>query len=149
MVEKRWDGDTRGHGVASGAPFAPDVTALQEQLGEADWITEDPEAHLLPHIARACSAVDDVTLLESRLLDDGVLEVVLDWQPTVDSPTLTYRVFGIIGSFAETSTHVAQRPVDGTVKYEVVTGDLPEHTRFRTHGHLVRFLIVGTPAPHG
>lgn len=149
MVEKRWEGDERGHGVASGTPFAPGVRALEGHLDEEDWITEDPHAHLLPHIARACSAVDDVTLLESRLLDDGVLEVVLDWQPTVDSPTLTYRVFEIIGSFAETSTHVAQRPVDGTVEYEVVTGVLPEHTHFRTHGHLVRFLIVGTRAPHG
>jgi hypothetical protein len=149
VVEKRWEGDERGHGVASAAPFAPGVTALQEHLDEEDWITEDPHAHLLPHIARACSAVDDVTLLESRLLDDGVLEVVLDWQPTIDSPPLRYRVFGIIGSFAETSTHVAQRPVDGSVEYEVVTGVLPEHTHFRTHGHLVRFLIVGAPAPHG
>jgi hypothetical protein len=149
VSEKRWDGDERGHGVASAAPFAPGVSALQHQLDEDDWITEDPHAHLMPHIARACSVLPDVTLIEARLMDDGVLEVQLDWHPDVDSPTLTYRVFGIIGSFAEPSTHVAQRSVGGTVGYEVVTGVLPDQTHFRTHGHLVRFRIVGKPAPHG
>jgi hypothetical protein len=149
VTEKRWDGDERGRGVTSAAPFAPGVAALQEQLDEADWVTEDPHAHLVPHIARACSVLPDVKLLETRLLDDGVLEVVLDWQPSVDSPTLTYRVFGIIGSFAESSTHVAQRSVDDSVMYEVVTGMLPDQTQFRSHGHLVRFRIVGRPAPHG
>jgi hypothetical protein len=149
VTEKRWEDDERGRGVASAAPFAPGVSALQVHLDEADWVAEDPHAHLMPHISRACAAVDDVTLVESRLLEDGVLEVVLDWQPNADSPSLTYRVFGIIGSFAEPSTHVAQRSVGNTVEYEVVTGLLPEHTHFRTHGHLVRFRIVGTPAPHG
>jgi hypothetical protein len=147
--ERRWDGDERGRGVASAAPFAPGVAALQEQLHVDDWISEDPHAHLIPHIARACAAVPDVSLVETRLTGDGVLEVVLEWAPTDDSPTLTYRVFELIGSFAEASTHVARRSVDGTVEYDVVTGMLPEQTHFRTHGHLVRFRIVGERAPHG
>jgi hypothetical protein len=88
-------------------------------------------------------------LVETHVDDDGVLEVVVDWQPTVDSPTLRYRVYGLIGSFAEPSTHVAQRSVGGTVEYDVVTGVLPGQTHLRTHGHLVRFRVVGEPAPHG
>jgi hypothetical protein len=147
--EKRWDGDERGHGVASAAQFASGVTALQEHLHEEDWVAEDPHAHLVPHITRACAAVPDVALVETRVTDDGVLEVVLDWHPNADSPALTHRVFGVIGSFAEPSTHVAQRTVGGTAEYEIVTGVLPDQTHFRTHGHLVRFRIVGTPAPHG
>jgi hypothetical protein len=149
VVEKRWDGDERGRGVASAAPFAPGVAALQEQLAADDWITEDPHAHLMPHIARACSVLPDMSLVETHVGDDGVLEVVVDWQPTVDSPTLTYRVYGLIGSFAEPSTHVAQHSVGDTVEYDVVTGVLPAQTHFRTHGHLVRFRVVGEPAPHG
>jgi hypothetical protein len=149
VVERRWDGDERGRGITSAAPVAPGVAALQEQLAEEDWITEDPHAHLLPHIARACSVLPDLSLVETRVGDDGVLEVALDWQPTVDSPTLTYRVYGLIGSFAEPSTHVAQRSVGGTVEYDVVTGVLPDQTHFRTHGHLVHFRVVGEPAPHG
>lgn len=146
MEARRWEGDERGRGVASGAPFAPGVTALLERLDETDWVTEDAHAHLVPHIARASAATHDMTVLETRVTDDGVLEVVLDWRPTNESPPLRNRVFGIIGSFAESSTHVAQRDVAGTVEYDVVTGMLPEQTQFRTHGHLVRLRIVGTPA---
>jgi hypothetical protein len=149
VEERRWDGDERGRGVASAAPFAPGVAALQEQLDHEDWVTEDPHAHLVPHIARACAAVPDVELVETRRADDGILEVVLDWQPIDHSPTLTHRVYGIIGSFAEPSTHVAQRSVGDTVEYDVVTGVLPDQTHFRTHGHLVRFRIVGLAAPNG
>ena len=149
MSEKRWDGDERGRGVASAAVFAPGVTALQEQLYEDDWVAEDPHAHLVPHIARACAVVPDVSLLETRVSDDGVLDVVLEWRPTADSPSLTYRVFGIIGSFAEPSTHVTQRRVDSTLEYDVVTGLLPDQTHFRTHGHLVRLRVVEQPSPHG
>jgi hypothetical protein len=58
-------------------------------------------------------------------------------------------MFSVIGSFAEGSTHVAQRPVDGAVEYDVVTGMLPDQTEFLTHGHLVRFRVVGEPAPYG
>ena len=88
-------------------------------------------------------------MVEARVSHDGVLDVVLDWQPTDDSPPLRDRVFGIIGSFAEPSTHVMQRSVGRTVEYDVVTGVLPDQTHFRTHGHVVRFRIVGEPAPHG
>ena len=80
--QKRWDGDERGPRPRVGAPFAPGDTALQEHLAKriARWT---PHAHPLRAHRAACSAVDDVTLLEARLRDDGVLEVVLDWQPTV------------------------------------------------------------------
>lgn len=149
MASKRWDGDERGAGVSSGEPFAPAVAALRAELDADDWVAEDPHAHLLPHIARACAAAGDVSVVKTEVADDGVFDVTLDWHPGEDSPPLRHRIFDVIGSFAESSTHVEQRAVDGTVEYDVVTGMLTDHTHFRTHGHLVRFRVVGTPAPYG
>jgi hypothetical protein len=149
VESRRWDGDERGAGIASGQPFAPGVAALQAHLEAEDWVAEDPHAHLLPHIARTCAAAGDLSVVKTEIGEDGVLDVTLDWQPGDDSPPLRNRVFEVIGSFAESSTHVEQRAADGTVEYDVVTGMLDGQTPFLTHGHLVRFRIVGTPAPYG
>lgn len=146
MSEKRWDGDERGHGVASAAPFAPGVNALQSRLHEEDWVAEDPHAHLVPHIARACAVIPDTSLVETRVADDGTLEVLLDWRPTGDSPKLIHRVFDIIGSFAESSTHVLERSTGQSVEFDVVTGMLPGQTHFRSHGHLVRIRVADARA---
>lgn len=149
MESRRWDGDERGAGVASGEPFAPGVAALQAHLVADDWVAEDPHAHLLPHIERACAASGSLAVVEAEALDDGVFEVTLDWHRGDDTPPLRDVIFGVVGSFAESSTHVLQRVVRDTVEYDVVTGMLPDQTHFRTHGHLVRFKIVGEPAPYG
>ena len=148
METRRWEGDERGVGVASAAPFAPGVDALRARLDDHAWVAEDPHAHLLPHIARACVAVGDVAVDSTRVTEDGVLEVVLDWRPHEDSPALGSRIFELIGSFAESSTHVVQRVLPDAVEYDVITGMLPEHTPFREHGHLVRLRVPGPP-PYG
>ena len=49
-VKRRWDIDEIGHGIASGRAFTPDVQRLEAALELPDWIAEQPEAHLLPHI---------------------------------------------------------------------------------------------------
>jgi hypothetical protein len=55
-AERRWDNDTRGRGVADGGWIAPGVRRLLGALAEADWVAEDPDVHLLPHLRRACEA---------------------------------------------------------------------------------------------
>ena len=144
MEARRWDGDERGAGIASGDAFAPDLATLHGQLGATDWIAEDPHAHLLPHIVRACAAGRDLAVLETRFGDDGVYAVTLDWRPHDHSPPMRERIFAVIGSFAEASTHVVESSdrEDDVVEYDVVTGMLPHQTPFRTHGHLVRLRIV-------
>ena len=148
MDERRWDGDSRGYGIASGAPFAPPVTALRERMDEPNWITEDAHAHVLPEIARACVDAPELELRETRVTEEGILEVVLEWRSSADSPPLRNRIFGIIGSFAESSTHVTQRVDPDTIEYDVVTGMLPEQTPYRTHGHLVRLRDTGNRLPY-
>lgn len=82
---------------------------MSAQLAVDDWIAEDPHAHLLLRIARTCAAAGDLSVDETRVLDEGVFEVTLHRNRGDDSPPLRNQVFAVIGSFAEASTHVAQR----------------------------------------
>ena len=114
MEARRWDGDERGAGNAPAKPFAPSVAALTAQLHDEESVAEDPQAHLLPHIVRACEASGGLAIAATSLRDDA---------------------------FAEASTHIAQRTLDETVEYDVVSGMLHEQPDVRTHRHLVRFRV--------
>src|SRR6266508_1342165 len=52
-MRRRWDGDERGHGVAGGESHKPHALRLVKALELPDWVAEDPELHLLPHLERA------------------------------------------------------------------------------------------------
>jgi hypothetical protein len=150
MANERWDGDTNGSGIADGSAMAAPVRELADAMTAPTWIAEDPDAHLLPHLRRACEAPGSpFTLVSDRLQEDGVYLVTLDWQP--DDPSyhgLRSGVFAVIGTISEELTNVVQRDdvVDG-VEFDVTTGVSDERTRFPSgHGHLVRLRIVGDAA---
>ena len=145
-MNRRWDGDARGTGIADGRAFLRGLDALAQTMRRPGWVAEDPDAHLLPHIERAAEESGRFRLLEEHL-DDGVYRVVLEWTPTeARKPALREDVFALIGSFVEFSTHVRQRVVDGAVEFDVTTGMLADETHFETHGHLVRLRIEGDAA---
>jgi hypothetical protein len=52
---RRWDTDTTGHGAGSAAQQVDAVEALIDAMRLPDWVAEEPEHHLLPHIERACA----------------------------------------------------------------------------------------------
>ena len=58
----------------------------------------------------------------------------LSWGKTI--------LYGLIGSFAESSTHVRERRVGGDVILDVVTGVMPGDSAFASHGHLARVRIL-------
>ncbi len=135
MKDRRWDSDERGHGIADGSALAPGVHELADALTIEDWIAEEPEAHLLPHILRACEGAS-LSVVDVGL-DGPTLNVRLA-SPHPRGREAREDVFRLIGSFAEAATSVRQR---GLV-YEVVTGLLDPDTPFKTHGHLVRLELV-------
>lgn len=143
---RRWDLDERGAGIASGEPFGEGVDALREQMREPDWITEDADRHLLPHIRRACEELSRLEVLHEAQGADGIYTVRLAWHGDPDIGAVRAAVFALVGAFAESSTHVRQRTLSDAVEYDVVTGMLRDETPFRTHGHLVRFRIEGAQA---
>jgi hypothetical protein len=140
-VRRRWDIDERGRGVASAERAVPDLDRLRDAMLEPDWVTEDPEMHLLPHVRRVCVERGwDITRA-------GVTEAVL--QVDVSAPASTVRspreaAYALLGSFAEASTHVVERSTDvgRDVELFVTTGMLDGDGAFAPHGHTVRIRVL-------
>src|SRR5918911_1301503 len=146
MGTPRWEGDEIGAGVGDAGEFAPRLRRLLDEMTLPDWVTEEPQAHLLPHIEHALAAGSPF-----RIVDDVVVSAVyvltLTWQRREGTISELRRdVFALIGAVAETATHVQQRIRADRVEFEVVTGMLEGESRFRTHGHMLRFKIVGDAA---
>ena len=113
-------------------------------MQETNWIAEEPELHLMPHIEAACNEVDLALALERRqVLGDGSLLVDLRWkgQPR-DRRGVRAAAYALIGSMAESASYIRQEWDDDTVVYDVVTGMLGD-SAFAPHGHVVRLRIGG------
>jgi len=139
-VRRRWDTDERGHGVASAESAVSDLDRLREAMLEPDWVSEDPEMHLLPHVRRMCE--ERGWEVAHAGVTDAVLEVeVTAPKASVGSPT--EAAFALLGTFAEASTHVVGRSpeVGRDVELFVTTGMLEGDGFFAPHGHTVRIRV--------
>ena len=147
MATLRWDGDERGEGVADAASFAAGAVELVEAMRLANWVAEQPELHLQPHLERACRSLP-LRLEAARSAADGTLEVDLRWTgEAAGVGAVRAAVFSLVGSFAELATYVRQRELeatgdgDRTLLFEIVTGILGDG-RFEPHGHTVRVRVI-------
>ncbi len=139
LTGRRWDIDERGSGVADAGTFAPALEHLLTLCRTAEWVTEDPEHHLLPHLTD--SGIDGLAVAGWRITADGVLELDLDPDPGLDFRGLRRRVWALIGTVAEPSTAVHERPDDGRLVFDVVTGVPVAQGEFSTHGHTLRLRV--------
>jgi hypothetical protein len=140
-VNARWDTDERGRGVASAAAFAPALERLLEASREADWVAEDPEHHLLPHVRRLC---DERGWTVSAEIEDAVLVLGVGLPTGTDRRELLIAGYALVGTFSEESTHIEQRESDSAVELEVVTGMPGGSEQFAPHGHTVRLRLRAT-----
>jgi hypothetical protein len=148
----RWDGDVRGHGVGDAAQLVSGATELVAAFRQPNWVAEEPERHLLPHVEAWCRT--DGRLALTRAYPDSDTAYVLDceWRST-DGGAGAARaaVFALVGSFAEGATYVRQRRIatDGvgtTLRFEVGTGEPAGDARFAAHGHVVVINVRGALA---
>lgn len=148
-IQPRWDGDTRGTGVTDGLAGAGEIRALLAALAAPGWVAEDPAAHLLPHLERACTATGSPwTLTGATFGADGVFCVNLVWGRQAGSlRSLRADAFGLIGEVAETTTHVTREMGEHVVEYRVVTGMFPGESGFSGHGHLLHLRVTGPRIP--
>lgn len=149
MIERRWDGDTRGGGIANGAAQVAEVEDLLAALALPGWVTEDPDEHLLPLLRRVCSAAGSAWQLDRALTDEDATYVVdLTWsRPEGSLRRLRADVFALIGEVAESTTHVRQVIKDAAIEYRVATGMVAGDGPFAGHGHLLRLRITGPRLP--
>lgn len=141
---RRWDTDNRGRGIASARQFAGPILDLILAAGEPDWVAEDPDTHLLPHVRRECEDDHSPVHFRDARFVDGLYIIELEWlSSSVHAREIRAVAFRLIGSIAESSTNVVER-VDGwTVLYDVVTGMVAGQTRWAPHGHAIQLRIGG------
>jgi hypothetical protein len=149
MADRRWDGDERGEGVADASQFADGASDLIAAMLRPNWVAEQPEMHLLPHLERACESLP-FRILDASTSADGVYDVQLGW--TGDDAgvgVIRAAMFGLLGSIAEPSSYISQRRTglgdesNVMLAFDVVTGIVDE-TPFTPHGHTLRLSVAPT-----
>jgi hypothetical protein len=152
-VIARWEDDRRGRGVADAAQLLPGARELFDAFAQPEWVAEEPDTHLLPHIRAWCE--DDARLeLSSTDSDErGAFVVELTWKGERGAlGQARAAVFALLGEIAESATYVRQsRPAamdgcagaDGPLRFEVGTGMVAADTPFAPHGHVVYFDVYG------
>ena len=146
----RWDGDERGEGVSDATALAVGAVELVNAMRHPGWVAEEPEAHLLPHIERACRTlpfeIEDVCLSA-----EGSFDLRLRWADQGRGVGhVRAAVFALVGSFAESATYVRQRRgttadnQDEMLLFEIVTGILDDGA-FAPHGHTLRITVLWAP----
>jgi hypothetical protein len=156
VAEPRWDNDARGHGWADGRRLEPGASELVEALRRPDWVAEDADAHLLPHLHRACEQGAVPFRFEGASTDlDGAYAVELAWlgRPE-DVRAVRAAAYALIGEVAESASYIRQRrddaaadvdepSGDGALVFEVATGMLAPDTHFAPHGHVLVLRVTG------
>ena len=148
-MPRRWDDDGRGHGIGEATQLVPGATELVAAFSQFNWVAEDPEIHLRPHVEAWCERDQRLALLEDRTDDTHAYVLDLEWRGANRSVgDARAAVFSLIGSFAESATYVRQRRLhrDGLTKklrFEVGTGEVPPDAKFAPHGHVVVIDVAG------
>jgi hypothetical protein len=143
-VPKRWEDDERGQGVGDASRLIPGAEELLAAMAERDWVAEDPDIHLSPHV-RAWLEHNDVFTLEGAHSDDaGAFILQLSWQGRAgDLGGLRAAAFELLGTVAESATYVRQRRGEDHVVFEVATGMVGEDAHFAPHGHVIVLDVRG------
>jgi hypothetical protein len=141
---KRWDTDDRFSGVADASTFAPAVEELAALARRPDWVAEDPEIHLVPHLRGA--SVDGVRITQIRTGQDGVLAVDAEFVAGASRGDLRRRAWVLLGSVAEPAASVRERGEGDAAVFEVVTGIPDGAGPFASHGHTLRLTLRPAPA---
>jgi hypothetical protein len=141
----RWDGDERGHGVAEAVQLVPGATDLVAAFRDPTWVAEQPELHLLPHVEDWCRQDGRLSVTSAVTDDLGAYLLELEWRgEPAGVGQVRAAVFSLVGSFAESVTYVRQRrDADGSLRFEVGTGELAPDARFAAHGHVVVIDVAG------
>jgi hypothetical protein len=85
-MHARWDGDDRGHGVGDAGHLVRGASELVAAFEQADWVAEQPELHLLPHVRDWCERDRRLAVLDARADGNGTFILDLEWRGTPSGP---------------------------------------------------------------
>lgn len=148
-MPRRWDDDERGHGIGDAAQLVTGASELVAAFSQSDWVAEQPELHLRPHIEAWCQRDERLALVGDKTDDTDAYILDLEWCGAKRSVgEARAAVFSLLGSFAESATYVRQRRVNGNgstmkLRFEVGTGELAPDAKFAPHGHVVVIDVAG------
>jgi hypothetical protein len=141
-VNERWDGDRTGAGVSDGEAFAPPLRTLLDEMARPDWNTEQPEAHLLPHLERWCAREGSPFGLRAAAEEDTLFVVDLDTARGTTSEHVRELVYALISTIAEPTTVIVETREDEVDIFDVTLALTARQSTFpKGHGHLVRFRV--------
>jgi hypothetical protein len=141
-VNERWDGDGTGAGVSDGEAFAPPLRTLLDEMARPDWNTEQPEAHLLPHLERWCGREGSPFLLRSATVDGTVFVVDLEPADGTAREGAHEQLYALVSAIAEPTTVIVETREDGVDIFDVTLALTPWQSTFpKGHGHLVRLRV--------
>ena len=116
------------------------VDELADLVTLPDWIAEEPDLHLLPHIERAIGAEPDASISRAAIVD-AVLQVDLVIAAGASRGRARELAYRVVAAFGEAVTLVRQAGDPDEPTFEVVTGMLPGSGEFATHGHRVTIRV--------
>ena len=138
-MNKRWDTDERGHGIGDASAHLPAINELAELAARPDWVTEDPEEHLLPGLRRGAEATG-LTITSFAATPDGTFTIHVKGASGKSRREVRQAAWTTLGEVAELASVVREIHAEGDTVFEVVTGN-PEGGRFATHGHSLRLVV--------
>jgi hypothetical protein len=145
--DRRWEGDERGKGVASGAELAAPLHRFAALLADESWVTEEPVRHLGPKLtAWLAGHIDDWADVEPAD-EQPWLTVRATWIGEASRRALRAGAIALLGAMAESELFVRQIDFDDRLVFEAATGlDGPD---FAPHGHLIRLIVYPRVAVGG
>src|SRR6516164_3743489 len=98
-MPRRWDGDERGHGIGDAAWLLPGAGELVAAFSQSDWVVEQPELHLHPHVESWCRRDQRLALIGDSVDDADAYMLDLEWRGSNRSVgEARAAVFSLIGS---------------------------------------------------
>jgi hypothetical protein len=141
-VRPRWDIDVRGRGVGDARRLVPAAEALLDRMREQEWVTEDPDAHLLPHFEELCERDDlPLELVDWTIEDDATLSVNLRLTGEWDGKKANLAAFALFGTVVEPGSFIDQREGPDWLELDIVTGVVSDAGQFAPHGHTLRLRV--------
>src|SRR5437763_12517221 len=106
-MPRRWDGDEHGRGIVDARRLVSGAGELVAAFEEPQWVAEQPELHLRPHVEAWCERDQRLALSDTHSDELGGLVLDLEWRgPRGSVGEVRAAVFALIDHLVDVGTSV-------------------------------------------